>query len=471
MRRLHARTLRARLRIALLVPLVALALVGAAIDDATVRRLTDESYDRALASTAIGLAARVETDRDDDRPAHLEATASAVNRLSAGADLHYLVLDGEGQRISGEPRLAALIAPPGGANPAFVDAMLAAQPVRVATYRYVGPDGRATIVVAEPLAARTRAAHRVVLYSSATNVAMAAAVVVLATLAVRFALRPLDLLGARVGAHEVDRLRPISLRGIPLETRPLVRAINRLMSRVRRAAEQRQGFIDSTAHQLRTPLAGLQAEAELLLSEPLPAPAAEHAARMHGSVQRLAHLAQRMLALARASNPGAGAREMQPVQLPALLEDIASARLDAALARGIDLGFEPAEVTILGSPWMLRELLANLVDNAIAHAGEGCIVTVRCGLQPQPPGGAYLEVEDDGPGIAAADRARVFERFVRLGAGGGTGLGLAIVREIAARHGARVELEDGAGGRGTRVRVAFPPDPAPSGRAAYRSKP
>jgi two-component system, OmpR family, sensor histidine kinase TctE len=456
MRLPEPRSLRLRLLLTLLIPLVALTAAGVLLDYRSARALLGASHDRALASTAIGLAARVETDRDGDLPAHLVATMRAVSRLSEADELVYLVLDGAGRRIAGDPQLAALGRPAEAEaeNPLIYDAELAGRPVRAASYAYVGPEGQATVIVAEALGKRRADARRILLTTMVTNVVMALAMAGAAAVAVAIALRPLDALGQRVEGHAAQALRPMLLRGLPRETRPLVRAINRLMARLRRTLQARQQFIDNTAHQLRTPLAGLQAQVTLLASEPMPAPALARVADLREGVHRLAHLTHQMLSLARAGEHAGTALQVERVALPDLLEQTASQCLDAAIARQTDLGFEAAPATVQGSPWMLRELVLNLVDNAIAHSPPGSAVTVRCGNAAGRP---FVEVEDNGPGIPVADRARVFDRHVRLAGDGGrgTGLGLAIVREIADRHHASVSLGDSRSGQGLRVRLDF----------------
>ena len=303
---------------------------------------------------------------------------------------------------------------------------------------------------------RSAEARGLLYVAATTNLLTAVAVVLAALVAVRFALLPLNQLGLRLEQHEVDRLRPLPLRLAPQETLPLLRAINRLMGRVRGAAEARQAFLDGTAHQLRTPLASLSAQVALLEREALSPEAAARVAEVSLATRRLSHLAQQMLSLARAGADGDDAVALQPLALASLFEELASSQLDTALARQVDLGFDAGPAEVLGSAWLLRELLENLVSNALAHAPAGGRVTVRC---HSPAGHAVLEVDDDGPGIPVADRERVFARHVRLhpGQGHGAGLGLAIVREIAHRHGAQVRIEDGPDGRGTRVRVDFPP--------------
>ncbi|OYV00510.1 MAG: sensor protein [Burkholderiales bacterium PBB5] len=462
MRQPETRSLRLRLLMAMAAPVVAVGTVGVYIDFMAEGKLIGESHDRALASTAIGLAARLETDRDGDLPAHLVATMRAVSRLGESDALDYLVVDGAGQRIAGDLRLAPLMRHDSVQNPSLTDADFLGRPVRVVTYAYAGPDGRANIVVAEALDKRLADARRVLLPTAITNLLMALAMSAAAAVAVSFARRPRDALGQRVEGHEAQALRPMRLRGLPRETRPLARALNRLMARLRQTTQARQDFIDNTAHQLRTPLTGLQAQLALLEAEPLSAPVRERVQLVQGGVQRLAHLTHQLLALARGNHVALAELPRQDVALPDLLQQVASACLDAALNKGIDLGFDTAPATVHGTPWMLRELLVNLVDNAIQHAPAGATVTVRCG---RTTGGAFLEVEDDGPGIPLGDRSRVFERHVRLSQGGGhgTGLGLAIVREIAASHQAQVTLGDRPGGPGLLVRVDFtPPSLTPS---------
>ncbi|MBQ0945213.1 sensor histidine kinase [Ideonella sp. 4Y16] len=450
------RSLAGRLLLAVGLPLALLVLIGATVDYVSARRLTDESHDRALASLAVGLSARLEAEGDGDLAAHLPAMVQALSRAQPDDPLHYLVLQASGAPLAGDLALATLRRAETDEDTQIFNARLGGQPVRVVQHRYRGPDARATILVAETVNGRRREARELLYVTAATNLAIALAVVAAALVAVRFALRPLDLLGERLERHEIDELRPLPLRLAPHETVPLLRAINRLVSRVRATARARQAFIDGTAHQLRTPLASLSTQVDLLSREALPAPVAARVAEVSQSVQRLSHLAHQMLALARAGGEGAAPVPMGPLTLSDLLQDAANASLDAALARHVDLGFETGEARVIGSRWLLRELLLNLVGNAIQHTPEGSTVTARCGVADGRP---FLEVEDDGPGIPPADRARVFERYVRLNEHDrlGSGLGLAIVREIAERHGAQVSIHDGPGGRGSRVRVDFQP--------------
>ncbi len=449
-------SLRARLLWSLLLPLVMLVGLGAALDYRSASALTCTSHDRALVGLALGVAARLETDHDSDLPTHLVALIGSMNRFDPVDHLYYLVEDERGRAISGDAALSALGRQRGEHNPLLLDANVQQQPVRAAVYAYDGPDGHATIVVAETLHRRAAEVRQALLTAAAGNAATALAALVGALIAIGFALGPLHELGQGIERHDTSELRPVLLRRVPREVTPLVRALNRLMQRLRSAVRARQDFINHTAHQLRTPLAGLTAQAELLEQEPLTPEAARRAGEVAHAARRLSRLVQQLLSLARADADAGRFVPMGEVGLPDVLQETASACLDEALAQGIDLGFEPQPATVHGSAWMLRELLVNLVANAITHTPTGTEVTVACGRNRA--GRPFLEVRDDGPGIPVADRERVFQRYVRLSEQDrqGTGLGLAIVREIARHHGAAVSLDDGPGGRGLRVCVEFP---------------
>lgn len=453
-------TLRRRLLLSLLAPLLILATLSVIADYFQARHLADESYDQVLASTAIGLASRLELERDGDLLAHLPASPRSLQQLEGIDPLFYAVFDAQGQTVTGMPELKAIAKViPTLSQPYFHDETLSGRALRVATYAYAGPDGRGTIVVAETLRKRQHAAQVLMKSTAWVNLLMVAFTLTVVYFAVRHALRPLDELSQRFELREVQDLRPLSLDGVPGEARPLVRAANQLMERLKASALAQQDFLSNTAHQLRTPLAGLQTQLELL-RDGLPPANRDKVTHVFDAVRRLGHLTHQMLSLARADPHAQVSQDMAMVDLCLLLEAVASSCLDRALAKRIDLGFEPAPASVMGTPWMLQELLANLVDNAIAYTPQNGRITVSCGQvlgEPGDPVMARLMVEDSGPGIAPADRDKVFERFYRVTTTPepGTGLGLAIVREIANRHGGRIDLSSGPDGRGTRVSVWF----------------
>lgn len=237
------------------------------------------------------------------------------------------------------------------------------------------------------------------------------------------------------------------------EIQPVVDEINQLLLRLDESLLAQRHFVSDAAHQLRTPIAALQAQVEVALreSERTQRPQLE---RILAAAQRLAHLVQQLLTLARAE-PKGGAID-QAMDLTAIVREVAELYLPRAIAAGIDLGFDLAPATVMGSRLLLQEALGNLIDNAINYTSEQGSVTVVCRATAH---GATLTVEDSGLGISDAAREKVFERFYRLpeSAGEGCGLGFAIVRHIARQYGARVTIGRSLALGGTAVDIRFPP--------------
>jgi len=288
--------------------------------------------------------------------------------------------------------------------------------------------------------------------------------------AVSRALRPLMALKQAVERRSPRDLSPIEVSQVPAEVRPLVDALNRLFGLVNAQADAQRRFVADAAHQLRTPLAGLQAQVEAwaqaarrqALDGVVGLPV-EQVARLRDATRRTSQLANQLLALSRADSLNADTQPREQVDLKDLCENILALQLDAAAARRIDLGLETQAAHTVGHAWLLRELLINLVDNAIKYIPSGGHVTLRCA--PGAEGtGPWLEVEDDGPGIEPHELPRVLQRFYRLPGtqGEGNGLGLAIADEIARAHRTQLQLLQGVEGRGLRVRVVFPARPAAS---------
>jgi len=217
-----------------------------------------------------------------------------------------------------------------------------------------------------------------------------------------------------------------------------------------------QRFLANAAHQLRTPLAGLQMHLELLLRRELPGEVRAEIERMHSATVRSSRLANQLLALAKAESPSDHGKDLRVVDLKALADAAARDWAPLALARKIDLGFSLEHAPIRGDPLLLPELIDNLLDNALRYTPEGGAVTVNTGAEEQS---SYLSVEDTGPGIPISERSRVRERFYRVAGtpGDGSGLGLAIAQEVVDRHAGVLEIDSRDGSNnGTRIRVSFP---------------
>jgi two-component system sensor histidine kinase TctE len=295
------------------------------------------------------------------------------------------------------------------------------------------------------------------------------------TWAVGRALRPLIDLKEAVEHRSPRDLSPIDAGHAPAEVRPLVSSLNRLFALVNDQTAAQRRFVADAAHQLRTPLAGLQAQVEAwaqatraMAPGELLSLRVDQVQRLRDATRRTSQLANQLLALSRADSVSADAQPLQQVDLQELCENVLALYLDAAGHKQMDLGLEGAPAQTRGHAWLLRELLINLVDNAIKYTPEGGRITLRCGQQDacDDDGGApraWIEVEDDGPGIAPEHQLLALQRFFRVPGttAEGNGLGLAIADEIARSHHTQLHLDSGANARGLRVRVEFEAVPRP----------
>jgi two-component system OmpR family sensor kinase len=275
------------------------------------------------------------------------------------------------------------------------------------------------------------------------------------------ALIPLEKLTGLVKARQVDALDALPDAHLPDEVRPLVTALNDLLERLRAALERERAFMADAAHELRTPLTALHLQMDGLAHAHGETERQAAMDALSAGVQRAIRLVEQMLSMARAE-PRATPGARLPVRLDELARESVAELVPLADARHIDLGVvSEVAVTVLADADALRTLLRNLIDNAVRYTPVGgrVDVTVTPGTAAAGP---ELTVSDDGPGIAAAERARVFDRFYRPAGNraSGSGLGLAIVKSIADAHGATVALTDNPHGGGLRVVVGFKADPA-----------
>jgi two-component system sensor histidine kinase TctE len=455
-------TIRRRLLLLLLPALAILMLIGGMVDYWIALATTQNAYDQALASTAFATAAYLNVDRG--KPVFLpSARTAALLRAGGGAggdSMLYSVVAPNGEFIAGSSDLPSAFAASSNASApldtkvAFQDVRVQGVPLRVVSVRVPTPSGAATISVGESRARRTRT-QRVMLFGKLlVDFAELDITLLLIWIGVYFGLRPLAALRDEAETHSLRELRRFDDTTVPGELRPVVVSFNRVLELLHDAAAAQQRFVADAAHQMRTPVAGLLAQLELLLREPRAAGVAAELATLQRGIQHLAHSANQLLSLARAEPIAALPEDLKPIALEQLVEQLIERHLDRADQGGIDLGAEAAPAQALGDAWLLEDLLGNLIDNALKYTPSGGHVTVRSGMEGRAP---YLEVEDDGPGIPEAERARVRERFYRLpgSLGMGCGLGLAIVDEIARVHGATLSIGSGPQGRGTRMRVRF----------------
>ncbi len=473
-RRVRA-SIRRDLLLWLLLPLVGLVPLAAAMLYAITVRPALESLDRGLGGTTVALANLLVS---EDGRVHLplsEQTAQAL-RTDPYDTVYFVASDAQHRVLAGDAALAAAFE---ATQPELrpgdwlrFDAALHGQKVRVVAYGAPCPgqaDAVCPVLVAESVGKRAQAERHVLVGAMLAMLCVAIALIGLGHVAISRGLRPLHRLGDQIERRSFENLQPVDAGDVPREAAPLVDALNRLLDRLRVAAQAQQAFIADAAHQLRTPLTALHTESELALLEPHAADIDATLRRLHRGSARAVRMAHQLLALARADH-AAQSTAPAPVNLQQLLTDAAQDWIGPALQAGQDLGFELHPAWVVGRGFLLRELVGNLLHNAHEYAGRGARVTLRVGTEGASgaagdgiaPRRVVLEVEDNGPGIAEADRERVWGRFQRgvESGGAGSGLGLAIVADIARSHGGRAELLDGADGHGLVVRVTFPAAPA-----------
>jgi two-component system sensor histidine kinase QseC len=316
------------------------------------------------------------------------------------------------------------------------------------------------VQVAERDDVRDEMSRKIAFAAAAPLLAGIPLLLILVSLLIRYGLGPLSGLVRQVAARQPGSVAPIELARTPAEIAPLVEALNGLLERVRRALERERRFTADAAHELRTPLAALKVHAQNAVRAGSASERDASLQRMLLGLERSVHLAEQMLAYSRAAALGEGARAEQVALRPLLAQaiDVVQPLADerrAAVHLAEDRDAEP--IMVRGERQKLLSLATNLIDNAVRYSPQGGRVEVTLSRNGE---GASLAVADEGPGIPAGLRERVFESYYRIPGSGGTGsgLGLAIVKETAQAHGARVEVQDGPGGRGTRVVVRFPPN-------------
>lgn len=282
------------------------------------------------------------------------------------------------------------------------------------------------------------------------EIVLALACVALIWFSVSSGLRPLNRLRAELNQRDGDDLAAIAADDVPYELEPVVSAFNGLLAKVGEGAQARQDFLANVAHQLRTPLAGLKTQLEWLGARHAEPDSAHSVRLMLSATERMIRQTNQLLSLARAEPHHFEKARLEPLALDALVAEAVQGFVDQATLKSIDIGFDLQAATITGDRFLLRDLIDNLIDNAIRYTPpRGTVtVTVRPGL---------LAVEDNGPGIPPAQREQVFNRYVRLDdKSHGSGLGLAIVRDIAVVHGARLAVSAPESGQGALFTVKFP---------------
>ena len=441
----------------MLTPLLLLWPVSLALTWLVAQGLANKPFDRALEYNAHALAQLV-TVQNGRVLFNLPQPASEILRADESDIIYYQVLGPKGELLSGERELPL---PPPPEERSFSgdvrlrDAELRGIDIRVA-YIWVRvplPDAPAALVqVAETRSKRSVLATEIIKGVMLPQFVILPLAVLLVWLALVRGIKPLHQLEERIRARKSDDLSPLDHKAVPMEVAPLVDSVNDLLTRLQDSLATQKRFLADAAHQLKTPLAGLRMQADLAQREGTSTEELKRSLQQIGrSSIRATHTVNQLLALARAEGSGA-ALARQPCDLAKLTIEVVRDSVPRALDKRIDLGYDGAQpgesgVWVDGNPTLLKELVRNLVDNAIHYtpssADKPGVVTARV-LADRFGQVLLLQVEDSGPGVPESERELIFQPFYRaLGTDAdGSGLGLPIVLEIARQHSAEVFLED-----------------------------
>lgn len=440
----------------LFTPLYLLLLFSTVTGYIAALKLSNQPYDLVLIERAHLIASRFDLIPGNDLPTEDDLVPDGAGNL------RYALFDAKDQVVLGNAALPHPRPLDWAADGAKLrNTSLYGQKVRVLTLKFRSgrraPGNDYLLMMAEPVEERLLLGRSIL-----ANIVIPQFIFILiAGLAVWIGLKrgfePLEKLRRAVAKRRGDDLSPLDEAMAPAEIRPLIREVNLLITRLTSMMDQQKRFVANAAHQLRTPFAGLRAQAELAKREK-DVPPTIHAA-LEGICEaagRCSRLVNQLLTLVRNEPAAREGIPMQTLDLNRIAREAAGQWVPEAMAKDIDLGYEGGnlQLPVLGDEHALRDLIDNLLDNAIRYSQAGGHITLRTGYDR----GAWLRVEDNGPGIPPAERERVFDRFYRVAGSGqpGSGLGLAIVLEVAEHHRARVTIEEPDNGTGTVFLVRFP---------------
>ena len=428
-------SLRGRLLLFLLTLAAAVAAVVAAISYRNVLAEADTIFDYQLRQMALSLR---------DQGAIAESERAAFEDPSLDYVVQVWTADGaitySSHRRTGLPRAAVV---------GFADVEVDGRRWRVFSTLAHGR----VIQVAQPLAVRHQLAAAA--WRSVLPLAIAAPLVALAVWwLVGVSLAPLREVVAAVRARDAESLARLPLAGLPAELEPLGAALNALLARLRDSFDAQRAFVADAAHELRSPLTALKLQLELVRSASSEATRAQALRELGAGTDRMQRLIEQLLALARAE-PGGAETALIESDVAEAVRQATADTVRLAASHDVELELDaPQPQLARADAAALRMLARNLIDNAVRYSGSGGRVLVHAGGDESP---VIVRVDDSGPGIPAAERTRVFDRFYRRADGEttGSGLGLAIVRAIAERHGADVRLDDSPLG-GLRAELRLP---------------
>lgn len=453
-------SLRSRLLRQVLLALALIWLLGTGVALWVTNTFTQRAFDRALLDDAYAIAANVRAGPDGALAFGLSAREVQAVLFDQVETVYFAVLQPDGQLLAGNAQLP-VAAPAGGAAYGFADLIYHGQRLRAVRLQ-AGAGAPFAVVTAQTVRSRVALLRSALLYTLVPQLLLLAALAWWLRRTVQRQLQPLTLLQQQLGARDARDLTPLSLPASTRDLQRLEQAVNGLLARVAEGVRAQHEFAGNVAHELRTPLAGIRAQAHYGLAQSAPALWREQLQGIVQSEARASHLVDQLLALALADE-ARQAMPAQPLALEQLVQEVLLRFLPRADAAGVDLGAEGLEqpCPVRSQPLLIEGILSNLLDNALRYGRplEGAPARITVTLA-RNSAALLLQVQDNGPGLDAVQRQRLAQRWVqgsdgeRLGAGAGLGLG--IVARYAQLLGARLELAPGAGDQGLCVRLVLP---------------
>jgi two-component system sensor histidine kinase TctE len=454
-------SLRARLLAWVLLPLACTVGVDAWLSYQGAIETASEVQDRLLLGSARSIAEQIRFE-DGSFVNQIPPAALELFQSTQPDHIYYRVTTGAGHLLAGYTDLPRPSASVANDAPHFFNTSMRGSPVRVvAMFQPVigDPSAKSVMVqVAQTLTAHQQMTTKLWLRAALGQLLLLALAGTLILFGLNRGLQPLMQLRDQVNAREPGTLIPVSTAGLPTELKPLVASLNDYIQRLEAHAGQQSIFIQNAAHQLRTPFALLNTQLSYAVRTTADAERVESISAAYGTLQHAIRLLNQLLTLSMAElwEADSNTDNVAPINLVNCVQEIFEALAGQAQGKGISLGFEMIKEApdLRVNPWVVKEMLSNVVDNAIRYTPRSGSVTVRIDMVA---GQTVVVVEDNGLGIPPQYRDKVFERFFRIHNtdSNGSGLGLAIVRELANEIGAQVRLADTFSGNGLAVWLTF----------------
>ena len=455
-------SLKKNLLLWLLIPLISLFVARSAYTDyVTSPNIASRVYDRSLNSTARSIAQQILFDANGTPSINLSNRALETLLSDDMDKMFFSVKTSNGNLVAGNAKLAASTHRQSSHNDfIFFNSTLNDEDIRVVEYKYHPANeyknAYILIKVAETLNKRKQLKEEIFNSTIIPQIMLISLATIAVLIGIIKGLTPLCILHGELSSRSDKDMRPVDTTLAPIELHPVIHAINDLMGRLALALSVQSRFAADAAHQLRTPLAGLKAQVDLVLRQPTLEDMKKELNPLTISADRLSRLINQLLALSCNDHDVGRLHNAGIIDLNTLTADTTREWVPEALKKGIDLGFsgDTLPATIFGNVNRLQEMISNLLDNAIRYTQNHGVVTAK--VIAVPP---TLIIEDNGDGIPVAEQQRVFERFYRIlgSRSDGSGLGLSIVQEIAISHQARIQLYHNSSGKGTVVKIEFPP--------------